>query len=173
MSEFLMLSDKEGEFFKAYDEVMTATKYIPLQGEDAGKEVRLDLSRRVIWCYFLKRYEFFKQQGKEWFENQDVMAEALGVDRKTIQRFISEMVDAGYIIETKKTIRGAHKSNSYTITQPLQLVGGKKKAPKPKQGKEANKNYTNGGWTVSKNSTPVNTNNNQFYEEDDYSELPF
>lgn len=127
-----------GSYFSLYRELLTAQHYVCL---NTGKLLPLTLEKKVVWCWMIDRYTFFKNQNKSFFDNQADIASACGVSESTVKRFLTELTDAvdddgkpkgaGYIKTTCTRSIGGHKSNSYVLLGDLVLVPADKAANKP------------------------------------------
>lgn len=131
-----------GSYFSLYRELLTATHYICL---NTGKLIPLTLEKKVIWCWMIDRFMFFKGQNKSFFDNQKDIADSCGVSERTVRRFIAELtggkdkdgkpLGAGYIHITCTRSIGGHSSNSYVLLSDLVLVQPEKAPKKPVQAK--------------------------------------
>lgn len=145
-------SSKEiSPYFPMYNGIMSAKAYTCLA---TGEDKKFPIEWRVLWCYSLDRYQFFKENNKDWFDNQSDIADACGVSENTAQRFLKAMATAGYIQTTTTRISG-HKSNSYVITQDLVLRTEKPKS-QPKLFNAADKTKPAAN-TVIEESAPWNS----------------
>ena len=133
-------------YFAVYRELLTATGWNGLElvmaKDEKGKLVPtgevvevfypLSCEDKVVWCWMLDRFQFFKEQNGVWFDNQDEIATYCGVGLSTVKRFIKKLVISGVLHVEKKPMGGARFSNSYVITRDLVLVQkDKAKAPVP------------------------------------------
>ncbi len=140
-------TEKElSSYFAVYRELLTATgwnglelvmakdekgKFVPT-GEVVEVFYPLSCEDKVVWCWMLDRFQFFKEQNGVWFDNQDEIATYCGVGLSTVKRFIKKLVISGVLHVEKKPMGGARFSNSYVITRDLVLVQkDKAKAPVP------------------------------------------
>lgn len=140
-------TEKElSSYFAVYRELLTATGWNGLElvmaKDEKGKLVPtgevvevfypLSCEDKVVWCWMLDRFQFFKEQNGVWFDNQDEIATYCGVGLSTVKRFIKKLVISGVLHVEKKPMGGARFSNSYVITRDLVLVQkDKAKAPVP------------------------------------------
>jgi len=143
-------TEKElSSYFAVYRELLTATgwnglelvmakdekgKFVPT-GEVVEVFYPLSCEDKVVWCWMLDRFQFFKEQNGVWFDNQDEIATYCGVGLSTVKRFIKKLVISGVLHVEKKPMGGARFSNSYVITRDLLLVQ-KDKPKAPVQTKE-------------------------------------
>lgn len=137
-------------YFAVYRELLTATGWNGLElvmiENDKGKLVPtgevveivypLSCEEKVIWCWMLDRFKFFKEQNGVWFDNQDEIATYCGVGLSTVKRFIKKLIISGVLHVQKKPMGGARVSNSYVIVRDLVLVQQEDKAKAPVQAKE-------------------------------------
>lgn len=130
-------------YFCLYRELLTAQHYVC---KNTGKLIPLTSEKKIIWCWMIDRFMFFKNQNKSFFDNQADIAAACGVSESTVKRFLAELTDAvdektgkpkgaGYIHTTCTRSIGGHKSNSYTLLSDLVLVQPEKAPNKPVQAK--------------------------------------
>lgn len=133
-------------YFAVYRELLTATGWNGLElvmvKNDKGKLVPtgevvevvypLSCEDKVIWCWMLDRFQFFKEQNGVWFDNQDEIATYCGVGLSTVKRFIKKLIDSDVLHVEKKPMGGARVSNSYVITKDLVLVQKDKKPTRSK-----------------------------------------
>lgn len=127
-----------GSYFSLYRELLTAQHYVC---KNTGKLLPLTLEKKVVWCWMIDRYTFFKNQNKSFFDNQADIATACGVSVNTVKRFLTELTDAvdddgkpkgaGYIKTTCTRSIGGHKSNSYVLLGDLVLAPLDKAPNKP------------------------------------------
>ncbi len=130
-------TEKElSSYFAVYRELLTATGWNGLElvmaKDEKGKLVPtgevvevfypLSCEDKVVWCWMLDRFQFFKEQNGVWFDNQDEIATYCGVGLSTVKRFIKKLVISGVLHVEKKPMGGARFSNSYVITRDLVLV---------------------------------------------------
>lgn len=126
-------------YFSLYRELLSAQQYVC---KNTGNLIPLTPEKKIIWCWMIDRFLFFKNQDKAFFDNQADIAAACGVSESTVKRFLAELTDAvdkdgkpkgaGYI-KTTCTRIGGHKSNSYALLSDLVLVQPKKAPNKPAQ----------------------------------------
>lgn len=127
-----------GSYFSLYRELLTAQHYVC---KNTGNLIHLTSEKKIIWCWMIDRYTFFKDQNKEFFDNQTDIAAACGVSVSTVKRFLAELTDAvnedgkplgaGYIKTTQTRSIGGHKSNSYVLLSDLVLMQPEKTPNKP------------------------------------------
>ena len=131
-------------YFAVYRELLTATGWNGLElvmvenekgklvptGEVVEVVYPLSCEDKVIWCWMLDRFQFFKEQNGVWFDNQDEIATYCGVGLSTVKRFIKKLIDSDVLHVEKKPMGGARVSNSYVITKDLVLVQKDKKSTK-------------------------------------------
>lgn len=100
------------------DEIMRATHWI---SKTTGEVFSFTGDQKIIWAQMMRRYRFFSSQGKEWFDNQDKIAEAVGCSVNTVKRFLNALKKHGYLQVQKLRLRGFVCSNVYTITAELEV----------------------------------------------------
>jgi len=106
-------------YFAVYRELLTATNWI---NTNTGESYKFSCEDKIIWCWMLDRFQFFKEQNGVWFDNQDEIAAYCGVGLSTVKRFIKKLTQSGVLLVEKKPMGGARVSNSYVITRDLVLV---------------------------------------------------
>lgn len=90
---------------------------------DSVTDQRLDYFDRCLLMYMTFRFNGFVQQGMEYYESTQTLANVFGVHRNTVSKAIQKMKDIGYISVTSK-VGG---SNTYTkVTTWLNGVTPKK-----------------------------------------------
>ena len=133
-------------YFAVYRELLTATGWNGLElvmvENEKGKRVPtgevvevvypLSCEDKIVWCWMLDRFQFFKEQNGVWFDNQDEIATYCGVGLSTVKRFIKKLIDSDVLHVEKKPMGGARVSNSYVITKDLMLVQKDKKPTRSK-----------------------------------------
>lgn len=78
-------------------------------------KIELNSSSKVLYQYMLDRYLFFKGNGKFFFDNQDTLAEAVGLSVRSIVDIIKKFVSVGLVSKTVKPQVGAIHSNAYIV----------------------------------------------------------
>lgn len=130
-------SEKElSPYFAVYREILTATGWkgweqVKLKNPD-GKMVAtgevlevvhpFSCEDKILWCWMLDRFQFFKEGKNIWFDNQDEIAAYTGISVSTVKRFIKKLSVSGVLAIKPKPMGGARVSNSYVITKDLVLV---------------------------------------------------
>ncbi|NWC99756.1 hypothetical protein HX869_13500 [Pseudomonas sp. P7779] len=110
------------QFCKLTHEMMRATHWT---SRTTGEQFKLTGDQKVMWTWMEKRYKFFRSLGKDWFDNQEDIAESTGCDPSTVKRFISRLTQHGYIEVEHQKGRGFIRSNKYKILAPLQVHASK------------------------------------------------
>ncbi|SHI35614.1 MULTISPECIES: DUF6945 domain-containing protein [Pseudomonas] len=119
-SQLFAKTEKQlSSYFAVYRELLTATNWI---NTNTGESYKFSCEEKIIWCWMLDRFQFFKEQNGVWFDNQDEIAAYCGVGLSTVKRFIKKLTQSGVLLVEKKPMGGARVSNSYVITQDLVLV---------------------------------------------------
>ncbi|MDC7829801.1 MULTISPECIES: hypothetical protein [Pseudomonas] len=138
-------SEKElSPYFAVYREILTATGWkgweqVKLKSPE-GKMIAtgevlevvhpFSCEDKILWCWMLDRFQFFKEGKNIWFDNQDEIAAYTGISVSTVKRFIKKLSVSGVLIIKPKPMGGARVSNSYVITKDLVLVQKEDIAPK-------------------------------------------
>lgn len=132
-------------YFAVYREILTATgwkgweqvkvknsqdKFEPT-GEIVEVVYPFSCEDKILWCWMLDRFQFFKESKNIWFDNQDEVAAYTGISVSTVKRFIKKLSVSGVLKIDKKNMGGARFSNSYVITKDLELVQPANTAQKP------------------------------------------
>jgi hypothetical protein len=98
--------------------MMRATHWVsPITGE----LIKLEPSHKIIWLWMEPRFKYFNGTGKQYFDNQDEIAEATGTSISTVKRFVSLLQKHGCVEVGKKRLVGFIESNSYVIVRSLIL----------------------------------------------------
>lgn len=123
-------------YFAVYREILTATgwkgweqvkvktpedKLVPT-GEIVEVIYPFSCEDKILWCWMLDRFQFFKEGKNVWFDNQDDIAAYTGISVSTVKRFIKKLSVSGVLVIKPKPMGGARVSNSYVITKDLLLV---------------------------------------------------
>lgn len=74
----------------------------------------MSINHTALHGYMLNRFLFFKQQNQEYFESQEVLAEALQISKRTIATLLSDLHDKGYI-KPVLVRKGKSFINVYTV----------------------------------------------------------
>lgn len=82
---------------------------------DPTKLLRLTPATKLLYRYMLDRYQHFSRLDKKFFDNQEAMAEAMGVTSRTILNTIKDLVEFGLVQKTATKTVGAAHSNSYVV----------------------------------------------------------
>lgn len=90
----------------------TKHKYFRLSLEmlQAGYSV----NHTALHGYMLNRFLFFKQQNQEYFESQEVLADALQISKRTIATLLSDLQEKEYI-KAVLVRKGKSFINVYTV----------------------------------------------------------
>jgi hypothetical protein len=105
-------------YFPFYHSILRATH---IKNITDGTYVSLSPLNKVVMMYFLDRYKFFRDQGKQYFDNQEEIAQACGVVRKSVFNTIKTMSTCGYLNVGGK-MSFCHRSNNYKIVKEFQLA---------------------------------------------------
>ena len=80
-----------------------------------GAEVVWSHSHMVLFLYMKDRADHFKRQGAEYFDNQETLAQDVGMSVASVKRRLKEFYDLGAVMVTKKKLKGFLSSNSYSV----------------------------------------------------------
>ena len=93
-------------FVKAPKEIMYCQGVIDQDGE----LVKLLPVDKLVYFHMLDRKKLFTDRGSKHFESQEGIASVLGIDRKTANRSLTKLLQAGLIFGHKET----HPSRGYS-----------------------------------------------------------
>ena len=70
---------------------------------------------KFLYVYMRHQYNYFKKQGRDYFESIDSLMESLALSKNTVLRSISNLEKLGWL--SKKTHRNSlgYKQNTYQI----------------------------------------------------------
>lgn len=105
-------------YFPVYHNVTKATHILNL---NTGEYEKFPDVQKLVFHYMLDRWRFFRSQGGGYFDNQEDIAVACCVVRKTVGKAIKLLADCGYL-KVKGKMSFNHRSNSYIFDKELQLV---------------------------------------------------
>ena len=71
-------------------------------------------AEKLIAQYMLHRYKFFSKDGGKYYDTQSAIGEACGIDKRTVTRSITKLVDAGLLL-SNKAIGKAGRNNVYIV----------------------------------------------------------
>lgn len=129
------------------------------------KLLRMTPTSKLLYRYMWDRYKHFEMLGKKFFDNQDNIAEAMGVTSRTVLNLIKDMVEFGLVQKTATKTIGAAHSNSYVVLDIFDKSQFITNSTGKLYDKYANKSEYKS--VVTKPSTKVNIN----YEDD--PDVPF
>lgn len=110
--------EKIESYFPVYHNVLRATH---IKNLNDGSYEKFSDGQKLAFHYVLDRYKFFKQQGKEYFDNQEDIAKACASVRRSIFSIMKLLEKCGYLtIKSKMSFQ--HRSNSYVFGPALQLA---------------------------------------------------
>lgn len=81
------------------------------------KCVDLDHNIKAVYLYMLLRYEFFKQAGGVFYENQDEIAAKCGLSRRSVIRYLAKLTEVGLVQVGKKRLGNGALSNNYIVNR--------------------------------------------------------
>lgn len=111
----------EDIFIKAYKSVFYCEGVISKEGE----LVPLTPTDKLVYFHMLDRKKLFTDRGGKHFESQETIAQLLHIDRRTVLRTLTKLLEAGVIFGYKEThqTRG-FKHWVYTgVAYPLNTYG--------------------------------------------------
>lgn len=74
----------------------------------------LSVNHTALHGYMLNRFLFFKQQNQEYFESQEVLADALQISKRTVATLLSDLQEKEYI-KAILVRKGKSFINVYTV----------------------------------------------------------
>lgn len=105
-------------YFPFYHSILKATHIL---NQNTGEYEKFHNSQKLVFLYVMDRYKFFKEQGKEYFDNQEDIAIACSTARGTVFATLKLLQQCGYLnVRSKKSF--AHRSNSYVFTDDICLA---------------------------------------------------
>lgn len=111
-------SDKQVDsYFPVYHSVVKSTHLLNL---NTGSYERFPDVQKLVFHYMLDRWKFFRSQGNGYFDNQEDIAKACCVVRKTVGKAIKLLAECGYL-QIKGKMSFNHRSNSYLFDKELKL----------------------------------------------------
>ena len=75
-----------------------------------SKEIALSYMDKALYCYMKVKYDYFKNKGQDFFEAQDTISDYFSVSKRTLQRMIDKLVDAGLV-----TVKFTDRNNVYIV----------------------------------------------------------
>lgn len=99
------------EQFKKYPNDLFEAKKISSE----TRSLEVDHNIKAVYLYMLLRYEFFKQSGGVFFENQDEIGDKCGLSRRSIIRYVQKLKDIGLVAIGKKRLGNGALSNNYIV----------------------------------------------------------
>lgn len=117
-------------FYKLPQDLCTASGFV---SKKDGSFIPLTSSAKLVYVYVLHRNQFFVTKKKgEHFETQTTIAEACGVEYRTVMRIMKDFRDNGVVVsEMKKTGGSGYVRYFYKfVDADLVLWTGKKEDPK-------------------------------------------
>lgn len=67
-----------------------------------GEKIPLSCFDKMIYFHMLDRKKLFTERGQKHFESQDSIAELLQIDRKTVNRSMKRLLEAGLVFGRKE-----------------------------------------------------------------------
>lgn len=101
-------------------------QYVPMEKElmrltevrlvsNPEKVLKLTPTSKMLYRWMMDRYQHFNRLGKKFFDNQDTIAEAIGVTPRTVLNLIKDMSDFGLLSKSATKTVGAAHSNAYIM----------------------------------------------------------
>ena len=82
---------------------------------DPERLLKLTPTSKLLYRYMLDRYQHFDRLERKFFDNQEAMAEAIGVTSRTVLNIIKDFVEFGLVQKTATKTVGAAHSNAYIV----------------------------------------------------------
>ena len=82
---------------------------------DPTKVLKLTPANKQLYRWMMDRYQHFDRLGKKFFDNQDTIAEAIGVTPRTVLNLIKDMAEFGLLSKSATKTVGAAHSNAYVM----------------------------------------------------------
>ena len=77
-------------------------------------QVGFSVNHTALHGYMLNRFIFFKQQNQEYFESQEILADALQISKRTVATLLSDLQEKEYI-KALLVRKGKSFINVYTV----------------------------------------------------------
>lgn len=90
-------------------------KIASITNRNTNESVEWSHSHTIVLTYMLDRFSHFTRNGAEFFDNQDSLAEQIGIGITTLKSRLNDLIKIGAVVVTKKKLRGFVSSNSYTV----------------------------------------------------------
>jgi hypothetical protein len=74
----------------------------------------------LVYSYMLNKYQFFMSRGLPYYENQETIAEALGMSERTIRSSISLLAQKEFLYVYRQKVAAGY-SNSYRVENKFNL----------------------------------------------------
>lgn len=116
------MSKQQDQFLKVPYKILRATGYISKSGEN----VKMNLSDKLIYCHIKNRFEFFTKLGKEYFDTQQAIADAVHMDLKATGNILRKFIENDLTTIYKKPYNNYLK-NVYLSVDNLTLYTKNKK----------------------------------------------
>ncbi len=116
-------------FYKLSQEMCRASGFV---SKSDGSMVSLSSSAKIVYAYMLHRNDFFVRQLKgDHFETQTTIADACGIEYRTVMRIMKDLTTHGVIVARKeKSDRSGYVRYSYeSVSENLTYWYGKKDNP--------------------------------------------
>lgn len=110
------MSKEQDQFLKIPYKILRASGYV----NKAGECVNMNLSDKVIYCHIKNRFEFFTKLGKEYFDTQQAIADAVHMDLKATGNILRKFIKNDLTIIYKKPYNNYLK-NVYLSVDHLTL----------------------------------------------------
>lgn len=106
------LVDSKNNFIKFEYEFL---KLKQVTNTKTGEMLQLTANMKILYKYIFSRYKFFDGGRGEYFENQDVIAEAVGLSSRTIITLLQQLTDVGLVEKRYTKVQGAMHSLAYKV----------------------------------------------------------
>lgn len=113
-------------YIKLYDDLLSATHYRSLT---TGTSIKLTSSAKLVYAKMKSRFEYFKSNGKGYYDTQDDIADATGLSRKGVNTILQDFHANGIVV-----IELNGRNNVYTAINSLDFCD---KGQTPKKAPES------------------------------------
>lgn len=75
-----------------------------------AKDVQLTYMDKALYCYMKVKYDYFQSKKQDFFESQDTFSEYFSISKRTVQRMLDKLVEAGLI-----SVKYTDRNNVYVV----------------------------------------------------------
>lgn len=114
----VITTSNDERFVRFQYRLLAATDYV---SPVTGANVPLTPTVKVIYMLMKERFDFFSSSKSDYYDSQQMIAEACGVSKQTVHRAIKQLTTDGVIRSHTKLFNGNTKL-VYNYIAPLKLV---------------------------------------------------